>query len=85
MKFTVITVCRNAVNEIRETVESVLNQTYPHIEYVIIDGASGDGTLAVLEEYADRGNVRVYSEKDNGIYNAMNRGIARASGDYLFF
>lgn len=85
MKFTVITVCRNAVNEIRETVESVLNQTYPHIEYVIIDGASGDGTLAVLEEYADRGNVRIYSEKDNGIYNAMNRGIARASGDYLFF
>lgn len=82
---TIITVCCNAVRCIAETVDSVLAQTYSPIEYIIIDGKSTDGTLEVLRKYKNIGNISVYSEKDFGIYNAMNRGIARATGDYIYF
>ncbi len=85
LKITVITVCYNAEDKIRETVESVLNQTYSNYEYLIIDGESNDGTTAILKDYSERKNIFIYSEKDYGIYNAMNRGIARSSGDYIFF
>ena len=85
LTITVITICYNAINRVRETIESVCNQTYPDIEYLIIDGASTDGTKEILAEYLRFPNIKIYSEKDFGIYNAMNRGIARASGDYIFF
>lgn len=82
---TVITICYNAENGIRETIESVCDQTYHSIEYLIIDGASTDGTKEILAEYSRFPNIKIYSERDFGIYNAMNRGVARASGDYIIF
>ena len=85
IKITVITVCYNEKERLKRTVESVCNQTYAHIEYLIIDGASTDGTNDLFQEYLSFPYIQFYSEKDYGIYNAMNRGIARASGDYVYF
>ena len=85
LKITVITVCYNEKQKIRETIESVCRQTYPDMEYLIIDGASTDGTFDIIQEYKDYENIRIFSERDFGIYNAMNRGTARARGDYIFF
>lgn len=83
-KITVVTVCYNAVKEIERTMQSVLNQTYPNIEYIIIDGASTDGTVDVIKKYADRLAYWV-SEPDKGIYDAMNKGIKHATGEWLYF
>jgi glycosyltransferase involved in cell wall biosynthesis len=80
----VITVVLNRSTEIRQTVESVLGQAYPNLEYVVIDGGSSDGTLGVLREYGSRLGMLV-SEPDRGIYDAMNKGVRLASGDYLAF
>jgi glycosyltransferase involved in cell wall biosynthesis len=79
---SIITVCRNAERTIGKTIESVLNQTYPQIEYLIIDGASTDATLEIVKRYEPRfkGRLRWVSEKDRGIYDAMNKGIALAQG-----
>ncbi len=85
LKITIITVCYNEKQKIRDTIESVRHQSYPHIEYLIMDGASTDGTLDILQEYSGYENIQIYSEKDRGIYHAMNRGIARANGDYIYF
>jgi len=85
LKFTIITVCYNAKNKIRETIESVCAQTYQGIEYLIMDGASTDGTYEIAQKYLIFKKLKIYREKDFGIYNAMNRGIARASGDYIIF
>ncbi|RXF71617.1 glycosyltransferase family 2 protein [Arcticibacter tournemirensis] len=81
---SVITVVFNNAANIERTVLSVINQTYPNIEYIIIDGASSDGTLNVIEKYRDRIAV-VMSETDKGIYDAMNKGLALATGDYVLF
>lgn len=81
---SVVTVVYNNVNDIRRTMLSVLNQTYCNIEYIIIDGQSTDGTLAVIKEFEDQLAVLV-SEKDDGIYHAMNKGLALAKGDYVLF
>ena len=81
-KVSVITVVRNDAGHIRSTVESCLAQKWPDVEYIVIDGASDDGTLDILEEYKDRISVFV-SEKDSGIYDAMNKGIALATGDWI--
>jgi glycosyltransferase involved in cell wall biosynthesis len=62
---------------------SVLNQTYPNIEYIIVDGFSTDGTLEVIKKYQDR--IKLISEKDEGIYDAMNKGLAIATGGYVLF
>lgn len=67
----------------RECVESVHNQTYKHIEHLIIDGASNDGTLNLIKEYEDKGWIKCYSEPDRGIYDAMNKGILKAQGKYV--
>lgn len=81
---SVITVCYNARDALRRTLVSVLAQTYPHIEYIVIDGASTDGTAALIKEWA--GCIdQVVSEPDDGIYDAMNKGLKRASGTYLCF
>ncbi len=83
-KFSIITVCYNAEAQLERTLRSVLAQTYPHVEYILVDGASEDGTPALIHRYKDRIS-RVVSEPDKGLYDAMNKGIRLATGDYLCF
>lgn len=83
-KLTVITIVYNNVKDIERTMLSVLHQTYTNIEYIIIDGASNDGTLEVINNYRSQ-LAKVLSEKDKGIYDAMNKGLALANGDYVLF
>lgn len=82
--FTVVTIVYNDVAHIERTIKSVLGQQYPHIDYVVIDGASTDGTVDILERYRERLSTFV-SEKDSGIYNAMNKGLSHTKGDYVIF
>lgn len=84
LKVTVITVVRNDVQHIEQTMLSVLNQTYSNIEYIIIDGGSTDGTVDVIKKYADQLAYWI-SEPDGGIYPAMNKGLKQASGDWVNF
>ncbi|MGF1536039.1 MAG: glycosyltransferase [Elainellaceae cyanobacterium] len=84
MKVSVITVCYNAEATLGRTIQQVLAQTYAPLEYIVVDGASTDGTPALLRRYADRIN-HVVSEPDEGLYHAMNKGIALATGDWLYF
>jgi glycosyltransferase involved in cell wall biosynthesis len=81
---SVITVVYNNVKHIERTLLSIIHQTYSSIEFIVIDGASNDGTLAVLEKYKIHFNQFV-SEPDKGIYDAMNKGLALAKGDYVIF
>ena len=83
-KLSVITVVYNNVKNVERTLLSVLNQTYTNIEYIIVDGLSTDGTLDILKKYKDKIS-RLISEKDEGIYDAMNKGLAVATGDYVLF
>lgn len=85
MKISIITICYNAEKSIENTVLSVLNQTYKNIEYIIIDGESTDKTLEILDKYTENKKIKIYCEPDFGVYNAMNRGITRISGDYVIF
>lgn len=82
MKVSIITVCFNSQNTIEQTIISVLGQSYKNIEYIIIDGNSTDNTLAIIQKYASKITTLV-SEKDNGIYDAMNKGIALATGEII--
>lgn len=83
-KFSIITVCYNAKATIEDTIQSVISQTYHHVEYIIVDGASKDGTLDIVNRY--RAHIAVIvSEPDKGLYDAMNKGIGLATGDYLCF
>lgn len=84
MKISVVTVCYNAADTIEKTMLSVLNQTYHDIEYIIIDGGSTDGTVEIIRKYADRIAYWV-SEPDKGIYDAMNKGIKVATGEWINF
>jgi glycosyltransferase involved in cell wall biosynthesis len=84
MKVSVITVCKNSEKTIEAAIQSLVTQTYPHIEYIVIDGASTDRTPAILNQYRDR-ITHLISEPDNGIYAAMNKGIQLATGDLLYF
>lgn len=83
MKITVITVAFNAGNLLEKTIKNVLEQTYSDIEYWIIDGKSADQSLQILEKYAAK--IKYVSEKDKGIYDAMNKGIRLATGEWLIF
>jgi glycosyltransferase involved in cell wall biosynthesis len=83
-KLSVITIVYNNVRDIERTILSVLNQSYSNIEYILIDGASKDGTLAVIEKYQDK-LAQFKSEPDKGIYDAMNKGLELATGDYVLF
>lgn len=81
---SVITVVYNNARDIERTIRSVVGQTYPHIEYLVVDGGSTDGTVAVIKQYSERISHWV-SEPDKGIYDAMNKGLAMATGDYVLF
>ena len=90
MRFSVVTVCLNAESVIAKTIESVLNQTYSPYEYLIFDGNSLDGTVKIAESYRtqfEKKGIRfiIQSEKDSGIFNAMNKGVKAAQGDFLSF
>lgn len=82
-KFSIITVTYNAEKVLEDTIQSIITQTYKNIEYIIVDGASTDTTLAIIEKYKE--HIHVVSEPDKGLYDAMNKGIKLATGDYLCF
>lgn len=85
---SIVTIAYNSESTIRQTIESVLTQTYPNIEYIIVDGKSNDATVSVAESYTDKFDKRgivytIISEKDNGIYDAMNKGIKNSHGQIV--
>ncbi|MFN3316004.1 MAG: glycosyltransferase, partial [Raineya sp.] len=83
-RISIITPTFNAEQTIKRCLESVANQNYPSIEHWIVDGLSQDGTLEIVKEYAQKySHVKYISEKDEGIYDAMNKGIDLATGDFL--
>jgi glycosyltransferase involved in cell wall biosynthesis len=91
-KFTIITITYNAEAVVGRTLESVLHQTYEAVEHLIIDGASKDNTMALAEQYKQQSDqsscghkVIIKSEPDHGIYDAMNKGLTQASGDYIVY
>jgi glycosyltransferase involved in cell wall biosynthesis len=85
MKISIITVCYNSEKYIHTAIESVLNQSFKDIEYIVIDGGSTDTTIETIKKYEPlfKGRMKWISEKDNGIYDAMNKGIKMASGDIV--
>lgn len=84
MKVSIITVCLNAQGTIEETVKSVISQTHKNIDYIVIDGQSTDNTINILRKNISKISTFI-SEKDKGIYDAMNKGIAHAKGDIIYF
>lgn len=85
---TITTVTYNSEKTLEQTIRSVLEQTYPHIEYIIVDGLSSDRTLEIAQDYSERFEQRgfeykIISEKDNGMYDAINKGIALANGEII--
>ena len=84
MLYSIITINFNNCDGLRRTIESVVNQTNDNYEYIVIDGGSTDGSVDVIQKYSDRISYWV-SEKDDGIYNAMNKGVMQAHGDYCLF
>lgn len=81
MKISIITVSFNSAKTIRQTIESVLSQDYPDLEYIVVDGASKDGTVDILREF--KGKIRYISEPDKGIYDALDKGIELATGEII--
>lgn len=87
-KISVVSICYNLSSEIEKTIRSVLDQTYSNLEYIIVDGGSKDGTVDVIQRVLDdypTADVNFKSERDKGIYDAMNKGLERASGDWVIF
>jgi glycosyltransferase involved in cell wall biosynthesis len=82
MKVSIITICYNSEATLNDTIKSVINQDYPNIEYIIVDGCSRDGTMAIIEAHRNR-IATVISEPDKGIYDAMNKGVAAATGEVI--
>ncbi|GAB3247751.1 hypothetical protein GCM10027347_03600 [Larkinella harenae] len=82
---SIITVCYNSQKHIEQTIQSVVNQSYTPIEYILVDGKSNDQTVAIIEHYARQfpNQIRYISEPDTGIYNAMNKGIRMATGELI--
>lgn len=85
MKISIITIAYNSASTFRDSIESVLNQTYSDIEYIVVDGLSKDNTVDIIKEYEPKfnGRLRWISEKDKGIYDAMNKGLKMASGEVV--
>ena len=84
MLFSIITVTYNAEKVLERTIRSVLSQTYSQVEYIVVDGNSSDKTKEIIEQYADGISCRI-SEPDRGLYDAMNKGLRLATGDYVWF
>lgn len=84
LKIAVISVCYNSAGTLPKTLQSVSNQTWPHVEHIVVDGASTDGTLDVLKHHGQH-VARIISERDDGIYDAMNKGVAAATSDTIGF
>ena len=82
--FSIITVSYNAKESIEDTINSIVNQTYSNFEYIIVDGGSTDGTLDIIRKYEDKISYWI-SEPDNGIYDAMNKGLAICKGEWINF
>ena len=80
--FSIITVTYNAEAVLEDTIQSVISQTYHHVEYIIVDGASKDGTLSIIDRYKDR-ITRIVSEPDKGLYDAMNKAFRMSTGDVV--
>jgi glycosyltransferase involved in cell wall biosynthesis len=81
---SIITIVYNGVDVLNKTIDSIASQTYPHVEYIVVDGASTDGTVDLIQSNEDKISKWI-SEPDKGLYDAMNKGIKMASGDYLWF
>ena len=81
-KTSIITVCYNSVKTIEDTIQSVISQTYSNIEYIIIDGKSSDNTLDIVNKYKTH-IAKIVSEQDNGLYDAINKGIDLATGEII--
>lgn len=84
IRFSIITIVYNGSNCIKKTIGSIMHQTYDNYEYIVIDGASKDDTIQICQEYKARLS-KIISEPDKGLYDAMNKGIDNASGDYIIF
>lgn len=82
--FSIITITYNAEKFIERTIRSIIEQTYPFVEHIIIDGKSSDNTLQLIDKYVDK-IACIVSEPDAGLYDAMNKGLQRATGDYVWF
>lgn len=82
MKISIFTICYNNESDIRETIESVVNQTYSDVEYIIVDGASKDCTISIVNEYKEK-IAKIISEPDKGLYDAINKGLRHATGDIV--
>lgn len=85
MKISIITATYNSEKTLKDTLESVLKQTYTNYEHIIVDGASKDSTMQIVKEYEEKynGRLKYVSEKDSGLYDAMNKGIKMATGDII--
>lgn len=83
-KISIITICHNIVTTIERTLKSIVDQSFQNFEWIVIDGNSNDGTYEILQKYESRINTLIH-EPDSGIYNAMNKGIKKAHGEYLLF
>ncbi|EON75889.1 putative glycosyltransferase [Lunatimonas lonarensis] len=85
MKLSIITVCYNSDKYIETAINAVLSQSYPNVEYILVDGASTDNTLSLIKRYAEKfpGRINWISEPDKGIYDAMNKGVQMATGDVI--
>ena len=81
---SIITIVYNGSNTLEKTIQSIINQDYKNLEYIIIDGNSTDGTQQIIEKYSNKISYWI-SEKDKGLYDAMNKGLIRATGDYVWF
>jgi len=84
MKVSIITACLNNADTLESAMQSVFEQDYADIEYIVVDGASTDGTKAILEKYRNKIDI-IISEKDKGIYEALNKGLSKATGDIIGF
>jgi glycosyltransferase involved in cell wall biosynthesis len=82
LQFTIITVCKNSAKFLEETIMSVIEQTYPNIQYIVIDGGSTDGTIDIIKRYSTKINYWI-SEPDSGMYYAINKALLQATGDYI--
>lgn len=82
LKITIITVCKNSEHFLHETINSVINQSYPNIQYIVIDGNSTDATIDIIKQHSS--NIAIWvSEEDGGMYDAINKGLKLATGDYI--